>query len=105
MRPASLLLVLLAVVAAASQTRAQRHCYRALRATPGSPALTSPSSGPTPLSSARYLLLPCLRAPSVGRSAERTLLPVYVTSTAYTQGSGYWLTQLQYFAKIVLSRL
>jgi hypothetical protein len=30
---------------------------------------------------------------------------VYVTSTAYTQGSGYWLTQLQYFAKIVLSRL
>src|ERR671910_3617771 len=100
MRPASLLLVLLAVVAAASQTRAQRHCYRALRATPGSPALTSPSSGPTPLSSARYLLPPCLPAPSsVGRSVERTLLPVHVTSTAYAQGSGYCLTQLQYFCK------
>src|SRR5919112_4030146 len=100
MRPASLLLVLLAVVAAASQTRAQRYCYRALRATPGSPALTPPSSGPTPLSSARYLLPPSLPAPSsVGRSARSALRPVHVTSTAYTQGSGYWLTQLQYFCK------
>src|SRR5829696_3783891 len=98
MRPPSLLFVLLAVVAAASQ---QSHGYRVLRATLGSPpALTSPSSGPTPLSSGRYLLPPCLPAPSsVGRSAERTLLPVHVTSTAYTQGSGYCLTQLQYFCK------
>src|SRR5215217_317857 len=68
MRPSSLLLVLLAVVAAASQTRAQRHCYRALDATLGSPALAPPSSGPALLSSAHYLLRPCSPAlSSVGR--------------------------------------
>src|SRR5215207_1559100 len=84
MRPASLLLVLLAVVAAASQTRAQRHRYRALRAILGSPAPAPPSYGPALLSSARYLLRPCSPAPSsVGRSLCAP--PRFIQRTQHTR--------------------
>src|SRR5215216_6885852 len=82
MQSSYLLLVLLAVVGAASLTGAQRHRYRALHATLGSPAPAPPSSGPTPLSSACYHLLLLLLLGD-GRRAN---VPVHGTSTAYAQG-------------------
>src|ERR687895_1906170 len=76
MRPPSLLPVLLVVVAAASLTGGERHRYRALRATLGSPAPAPPAFGSAPLSFARYLLRPWSPAPSsAGRSAEQTPRP------------------------------
>src|SRR3712207_2345989 len=108
MRPSSLLLVLLVVVAATSLTGAQRHRYRVLHATLGSPAPgppafgpEPPSSGRAPLGSACYLLRPCSPAPSsTGQSADQTPRPGACNEYSIRLWAGERIPQMNYLLQL-----